>query len=79
MNVTPLRRTILTVLAGCWLLVVVSAQEVALPIRANSVKFAVIQRRQSDRASVSGYSSVTHPSLALFTRPCRTRVDFWPL
>jgi hypothetical protein len=42
MNATPLRRTILTILAGCSLLLVVSAQDVALPMKTGSVKFAVI-------------------------------------
>jgi predicted phosphodiesterase len=42
MTVTPSRRPVLTVLAGCWLVAVVSAQDVALPMKAGSVKFAVI-------------------------------------
>jgi 3',5'-cyclic AMP phosphodiesterase CpdA len=40
--VTPLRRIVLTVVAGCSLLAVVAAQDVALPMKTGSVKFAAI-------------------------------------
>ena len=42
MSATPPRRAILAALAVCSLLALVSAQEVALPMKAGSVKFAVM-------------------------------------
>ena len=42
MSATPLRRTIFAALATCSLLAVVSAQDVALPLKPGSVKFAAM-------------------------------------